>query len=577
MVCKRNIFVASTSRIMNKFAAVCGSIFALLTFGGAWTDGCLGADPEASASGNAKPTNAPGVAGAPAGTLLRWHHVGRAVLAQATNATTLRQIDTLPVTDALRGQVSSNMARAALKIWQKDLPAGAADATGYLQPLVHDFLSAEAGVQVRGPIGRTETALAIELSELRASLWSTNLWQLARVWKLGEPRAITVDGFAGWEWKRSAAPNLFQLFRAGKWLVLGLGQDKLTLAPAWLQQAKQSQRPLPALGASLLEVQADLPGLRPWIPILADFPVAPARLTMSGRGENIHTEVRFQFAGKVPWTFEPWRVPTNLVGEPLGSFTVARGVAPWLERIKGLKDLWPKPLPNQFCAWGVTNEICRLFFTVPVTDATNIMKNLAPTLPKFAFDRFSHPLGDFLYLSNRAELIWSGLPYIQPFLRAARGPDTEYLLGGIFFHPTRIIPAPAELYAQLGNRSELLYYDWELTDHRLDHSKQFYDWANMLGSRRPAPSTTASRKWLSAIGPRLHDSVTEITQTGPQELFLVRKSSIGFTGFELATFSAWIDSEGFPFRIDPQPLLGRKANPARTNAPPLKPALPRPP
>jgi hypothetical protein len=386
-----------------------------------------------------------------------------------------------------------------------------------------------------------------------------------------------VDGFAGWELKRAAAPNLLQVFRAGKWLVLGLGQDKLTLAPVWLQQAKQTQRPLPGLGANLLEVQADLPGLRGWLPILADFPLPPARLTMTGRGENVRTEVRFQFPGKVPWTFEPWKIPTNLVSEPLASFTVARGVAPWLERIRGMKELGLKPIPNQFCSWSVTNEAARLYFTVPIADATNAMKGLAPGVAKMTFSHFGRPIGDFLYISNRAELTWKGVPFIQPFLRAARGPDSEYLLGGVFFLERRHTPAPPDLYAQLGHRAELLYYDWELTGHRLEHSMQLYDLANMMASRRPAPATTASKKWMLAAGPRLHDSVTEITQTAPQELFLVRKSGIGFSGFELATFSAWLDSAGFPFRIDPQPLIGQKAGPVRTNPPAVQPVLPRTP
>ncbi len=551
---------------MKKFAAVCCSISTLLALAGVWATDGIGAEKE---------TNA----GSPdsSGPLLRWHHVSRATLAQATNATTLRQIDLLPATEALRGQISSNLARVAPRLWEKDLPAGAADPSVYLAPLLHDMLSSETALEVRGPIGKTESVLAIELTEARAALWSTNLWQLARLWKLGEPHAITVENFAGWELKKSAAPNLLQFVRAGKWVIVGLGQDKLTLASAWLQQAKQTQRPVAALGANLLEMQADLPGLRGWLPILADFPLPPARLTLAGRGENVRTEVRFSFPGKVPWTFESWKIPTNLVSEPLASFTVARGVAPLLERIKGMKDLGLKPLPNQYCAWSVTNEFCRLYFTVPVADATNAMKGLAPGLAKLTSQHFGLTSGEFLYVSNRAEMKWSKVPFIEPFLRAARGTDSQYLLGGVFFLPPRHIPAPPDLYAQLGNRADLLYYDWELTGHRLAHATQLYDLANMLASRRPAPATTGSKKWLLAVGPRLHDAVTEITQTAPQELLLVRKSGIGFTGFELATFSAWLDSAAFPFRIDPQPLIAQKAGSNRTNSPPPRPVLPRAP
>jgi hypothetical protein len=94
-----------------------------------------------------------------------------------------------------------------------------------------------------------------------------------------------------------------------------------------------------------------------------------------------------------------------------------------------------------------------------------------------------------------------------------------------------------------------------------------------VSGRGLASTNSASRNWISAIGPHLHDSVTEITQTGPQELTFVRKSSIGFTGFELTTLSVWLDSPGFPYRIELPPFLhaGMK-RPAGTNAPPPRPS-----
>ena len=42
----------------------------------------------------------------------------------------------------------------------------------------------------------------------------------------------------------------------------------------------------------------------------------------------------------------------------------------------------------------------------------------------------------------------------------------------------------------------------------------------------------------------------------------------GLTGIELATFSAWLDSPGFPYRIDPPPLM---TTPRATNAAPRVP------
>lgn len=505
------------------------------------------------------------------GPLFRWQFVGREALARATNGTRFKEIYALPATEELRGQLSTNLARAALKVWQKDLPPGASDPTAYLHPLFRDFLTAEGYVEVTGSAGSTETVLALNLNDERARLWSTNLWQLAGAWKLGQPQAATVEGFKGWELKKTSAPNLMQFLRAGQWVIVGLGQDKLTLAPALLQQVKQSQRPVAALQNAFLDVRANLPGLREWFPLFAQYPLPPAHLTLMGRGDNVRTELRLSYPVPVPWKFEPWTIPTNLVSEPLTSFTVARGVAPFFAKTKGLAGLGLQPVPNQFCAWGISNNYCRLYYAFPMASAaaaTNAMNRLSLTLPPYVQSVFGETHGDFFYRSNKAHLAWGGLPFVSPFLGTARSGDHDFVFGGIFPLDPRRYPAPPDLYAQFEGRNNVLYYDWEETSQRLDHGKQLYELANIAAKRLGVPKS-GSRRWLAAIAPRLGNTVTEITLASPQELLLVRKSQMGLTGFELATFSAWLDSASFPYAIDLMPRIGASARPgaAHTNAP----------
>ena len=50
----------------------------------------------------------------------------------------------------------------------------------------------------------------------------------------------------------------------------------------------------------------------------------------------------------------------------------------------------------------------------------------------------------------------------------------------------------------------------------------------------------------------------------PQELALVRRSHVGFTGFELAAFSVWLESPDFPFNFQ---LPVTKARPGTNSAP----------
>src|SRR5882672_7400381 len=471
------------------------------------------------------------------GPLLRYHSASRAQLAAGTNATVLKEITTLPATTDLRGHLAQKLAAATLPFWRKDLPADAADQSALLRPLLDDFLSAETYLEVRGAAGGTDTALAIELTDPRAQIWSNNLKQLAGAWKLGAPRDLTTEGFKGWEAKRAQAPNTLQFYRAGKWVVLGLGQERLAQLPALLAEVKKAGRPVPALNSNLLDLAADLPGLRPWFPALAKWPLPPVVATMAGRGETVRTEVRFQYSGKIPWRPEPWKIATNIVGEPLTSFTLGQGIAPLLGLVKPLADSGLNPLPNQFCAWGINHEQCRMYFTVPVSNATNAMGRVSAAVPKFLYSIFPSPLGSFLYSTNNAELLWAGVPFIIPMLQPHHNGRDEYLFGGLFpLGPTHT-PVPDELFAQVRGRTNLIYYDWEITEHRLKHGRLFYQLAGILNGRPPAPTNTPSQRWISAIGSKLGNTATEITQTGPQELALVRRSHVGFTGFELATLS----------------------------------------
>jgi hypothetical protein len=235
-----------------------------------------------------------------------------------------------------------------------------------------------------------------------------------------------------------------------------------------------------------------------------------------------------------------------------------------LERVKGFSTLGLKPMPNQVCAWAISNSYCRAYFAVPVASGSNAIRQLAPTAPEFMLKRFPSALGEMLLVSNRNELLWSGLPWILPNLRAYGNGDGEWVVGSVFPLSGQTIPPPDELYAQVRGRTNLVYYDWEETPQRLDHSRQLYQLACIV-DRRPILSTNSlSERWLLAIRPKLGNAATEITQTGPQELTLLRKSQLGFTGFELATFGMWLESPGFPFRFELPPGKPRTG----TNSPP---------
>jgi hypothetical protein len=330
-------------------------------------------------------------------------------------------------------------------------------------------------------------------------------------------------------------------------------------------QVAKTGRPVAALQNAWLELQADLPRLRTHCPIFAQYKLPPVQLSVLGKGENLRTEARLLYSEPVPWTFEPWLLPTNLVREPLISFTVGQGIAPLLRQVKGVPELGLKKLPNQFCLWGLSYVQALSFLTMPVPDASNVLAQLATKLPPLAHSFLDKPAGDILWNSNRADMIWRGWPMAVPELRAVREGGVDYFLGGMFPLLGRDEQAPTELYGELAGRTNLLYYDWEITQKRVIHARQFYQLKDIMNGRRMAPTSAPSQQFLLALAPHLGNTVTEITQSSPKELHLVRKSHIGLAGFELVTLTRWIDSPRFPWLWDPPPLDIRTNRLAATN------------
>jgi hypothetical protein len=493
------------------------------------------------------------------GPLLRYHFGGPAGLPTGTNAAIFREIFSSPASVALRGQVADKLAATTLPFWRNDLPAGASDQSRQLSGLLEDLLREEAYVEVRGKAGQTETVCAVELNDQQANIWDSSLKQVVKAWKLGTPAKLSLEGYSGWEAKRQQAPNTFSFVRAGKWVLISLAQDCHGSLPDLLKAVKATGRPVPAMDGKFVDVSVDFPGLKTWLPFAAKLPLPAVVASMSGRGANVRTEVRFQYSGKVPWTTEPWRIPSKLVSEPMISFTAIRGIGPLVNRFTKLVETGLDPLPSQFFLWGVQNDQCRLFYAAPVNKATDLMSGVSRRTPKFIRDSLPDARGEFYYETNRFQLAWGNLPFIMPTVQPYREGKQDFLVGGLTLLPPKPVAVPDALFAQLRHRTNLVYYDWELTQERMNHAKQMHQLACIINARRVPETNTASKIWFDSIRHKLGNTVTEILQTGPQELVLVRKSVLGFTAFELATLSAWLDSPGFPYKIDLPPPLQRRA------------------
>jgi hypothetical protein len=142
-------------------------------------------------------------------------------------------------------------------------------------------------------------------------------------------------------------------------------------------------------------------------------------------------------------------------------------------------------------------------------------------------------------------LSWRGLP-VTPAAGLIKDGQNEYLLFQLVPMARMTQRPPAELFAQFTGRDDLVMYDWESTERRLPHVRQAYQIAELATRRTLSLTNVLHIAWQLDIAPHLGDTVTEVRSTSPSQMTLVRKSSIGFTAFELVTLSRWLESTDFP-------------------------------
>lgn len=459
--------------------------------------------------------------------LLRWHFIGANQLTGNTNAARLKQIWALPASVKLREQAFQQLAGAVPRLLS--LSVQTTNAAGVFHPLLDDLVRSESVFELHeGPGGAAVWALAVALDDQRAALWQTN----------------------------TSSQSGASLQRSGSWTLFASSENA---APAarMLQDIKQRGRPAPALSNDWLEVEADLPRLArkfSW-PALVEWP--RARLAVNGKDDYLRSNVRMHFTKPLSLSLDPWLIPTNIIHDPVISFTAVRGLAAWLKEQPWFRGMEIQPTPNQAFLWAQSPVPTQTFFALPAPDAGRQMERSIPALmQRWNTNLAAHQRGELIRGTNQTELIWARVPVplAGPFLRAAPDAQGGYLLGGLFPPVPSTSPLPRELLQQVGDRTNLLYYDWEVTEPRLMQWHQMFQLSSMLLNKMPDLSMGAGQQWLVAAAPHLGNSVTEVTVNSPQELLLARKSHLGFTGIELALLARWLEGAAMPWQ-EQKPLL----------------------
>ena len=533
--------------------------------------GCRKADP-VPGSTPAENINTNRVAALPPVTLtpiLQIHWAGREKLAVDPGATNFLSICSMPESVRLQKQTLDKLASAPWRLLvdrstNSNGVSNAATSETLLRPLLDDIVQRECHLEVFGTNNRTEWLLAVNLDDLHAKVWEKNI--ASAMQSLAKPASANHGGRA-WQLP-SADPNLIELVRVGDWTVLSAnnerGEGHANLAGRLKASADRD-----AASNAWLSAEIDLPQMARvygWN-VKPSIDLPNVSLLVSGEGQFVRTRGELNFAHPLDLKLDDWKIPTNSIHTWLGSFAAARGIGPWLAAFDGLKHIGVENPPNQLISWGVRGLPPEIYVSAPMADPGPVVKRLSSwVLAEEERRSLTNELFGFAEAVEFEGILWRGLPFLCPFLRATNELGQNFVIGGLVYVRGDINPPPLDFFAGLYERTNVVFYDREFTTEQINQWTYIMQFIRYVSGKAQLDNNSAGIEWMKAVARRVGSSGTDITPTGPAQLTLTRNSGVGFTAPELNLLADWFESPDFPvglhtFRAKPQ-----KSNGVTTNA-----------
>lgn len=478
----------------------------------------------------------------------RFHFVGTTQIAKDPKAGSLNEVGALPETAILRDLALQKFATTPYRALQKGRSIGTNDYSAQIRPILDDLLHAESYAEVRGPTNHVpELLLAVHLDQHRTDYWQTNLATILSAWTRIPVNKIQAEGFQGWELKKHHNPNCIRFIRAGDWTLFGWGQDDLLLQSSMLQRIKSQGRPVAPLKNIWLEAWVDWPRITPYHPLPWPIKLPEMQLTLEGKTKYVRTDLEMRFPDPLKLPLEPWRIPTNIIHGPITSFTAMRGIAPLLNHFPQIQALNAGSLPDQAIIWAPVQSPFETIAAMPVQNGTNYLKKIEPGIVSMVNSNFeSRHLKPRAAWTTNSEIALQDFPFLRPYLRAIRTQNSDYLLGGVMPQSPSKDPLPPALLQEVMSRTNLVLYDWEITEQRLIQWRPLSQLC-LIASRIPPPDMYSPiQKWLFAAKSKMQNCGTTVTLDAPNKLSLVRNSTIGFSGVELTWLALWLGAPNFP-------------------------------
>jgi hypothetical protein len=347
-----------------------------------------------------------------------------------------------------------------------------------------------------------------------------------------------VEQCPGWEIRKHHRPNLFRAVATGHWLVLGLGQDELPMQQEMVSRLKQ---PFEYPDKNWLDAEMDVASVLRLLKKTEFANVSKVELSWPAGGRSLRALATLSDPLSAPG---PWLVPSNAIHGTLLSFTATRNLDSIL-KIFSLKDQLPG-LTNQAFAWTISQHPLGGFFAAPVSDGSAVLKEVGPNLETLFRTKLHLQFpGEINAQSNRVS--WEGMPLVRPYLELVREPGAEFLTGGLIQNNPTATPLPPKLLSRMRETTNLVHYHWEQTRQRAERWQSVAQLLLAFSGRPPSGTNSASLLLLGALGPRLGETETEVSQVGPRQLLLQRQGVPGLTGLELIGLANWLELTNFPW------------------------------
>ena len=517
-------------------------------------------------------------------TIARIHWVGKRRLGVDAGAYYLMRIWGLPASEQLEKQTLGKLSIAPLFFHAPTPALNPQLSSLLLRPVLNDALQEECYFEIRQRTNQSpEMVFAVRINDAQDGFWETNLAIFVQSFT-GAAALEAPGGQRGWTVTEQNPPNLIQIRRIGGWTFFGIAQDHNALLDELLARTHyRNPFSLRSNTNDWLEADLDLRGVARELSLNWNLPANSPRvsLAITGDGGNVLTDGELNFPqplglstssspspprsggegrGEVALRAQrqtelpSWDIPTNLIREPVTSFTAIRGIEPAFATSKTWADFsaflgTSNPPPDQLCFWSDAGGPYHTYFAAPVENASNYMHELTERLMTKANPWLdSHNYVSFERLPGGNGVAWGNLSMVKPFLTSAESGDSGFVFGGLLANPNAATNSPirSPLLEGLAGSTNLVYFDWEMTSQRVEPWLYISQITRMILQRGQFPIDSVAGTWLRTTQPRLGESTTQMTQTGPNQLSFTRKSTLGLTAPELHLLVDWLESPQFP-------------------------------